>query len=497
MTHGISFPVGPDGGRPTSGPGREVVAAALRPVDPVGARAAEQETAWRSRYLLHFRRLVEAGLPTPEGWQQIAEAGLSAVRRTMVVAGEDGQADRPVESLVTAPAARELDAIVVEGDGAAPAEFELPYRGQRLRGRTLHDQLDTWERAGILEPSAAEALRAVAEHPEWLRLEGHTVAVLGAGAEMGPLRPLLAWGATVAAVDLPTPAIWERVVGVASSAAGRLLVPVTAGAGDNDLARDAGADLLAEVPSVADWIGGLGGRLVLGNYLYADGGTHVRVSVAADVLATRVTGVRPDTVLGFLATPTDAFVVPHDAVAHANRAYDERSGAAKVVGRPLRWLSRGRLLHRAYPPGADVGIGDCLVPAQGPNYALAKRVQRWRATLERRDGRQVSFHVAPSTRTRSVVKNRALAAAFAGAHRFGVEVFDPDTSNTLMAGLLVHDLVAGTPSGVATRGEAGHPWHPWQDEAYAAVHGGLWRAPYEPRSALGLAAVLGYASARG
>jgi hypothetical protein len=29
------------------------------------------------------------------------------------------------------------------------------------------------------------------------------------------------------------------------------------------------------------------------------------------------------------------------------------------------------------------------------------------------------------------------------------------------------------------------------------VHGGLWRAPYEPRSALGLAAVLGYAGARG
>ena len=124
---------------------------------------------------------------------------------------------------------------------------------------------------------------------------------------------------------------------------------------------------------------------------------------------------------------------------------------------------------------------------QGPNYALAKRIQRWRATAARRDGQLVSFHVAPSTRTRSVVKNRALAAAFAGAHRFGVEVFEPDTANTLMAALLVHDLSTATPA---------HE-HPWQDEAYAAVHGGLWRAPYEPRSALGLAAVLGYASARG
>ena len=139
------------------------------------------------------------------------------------------------------------------------------------------------------------------------------------------------------------------------------------------------------------------------------------------------------------------------------------------------------------PPFADPGISDCLVPQQGPNYALAKRLQRWRACTARRDGQQVSFHVAPSTRTRSVVKNRALAAAFAGAHRFGVEVFDPSTSNTLMAALLVHDLVAPRPEHA----------HPWLDEAYGAVHGGIWRAPYEPRSALGLAALLGFANVRG
>jgi hypothetical protein len=127
------------------------------------------------------------------------------------------------------------------------------------------------------------------------------------------------------------------------------------------------------------------------------------------------------------------------------------------------------------------------VPAQGPNYALAKRLQRWRATVARRDGTTVSFHVAPSTRTRSVVKNRALAAAFAGAHRFGIEVFEPGTANVLMAALLVHDLMTEPPQ---------HE-HPWQDEAHAAVHGGLWRAPYAPRSALGLSALLGFAATRG
>jgi hypothetical protein len=306
---------------------------------------------------------------------------------------------------------------------------------------------------------------------------------------MGPLGPLLGWGASVAAVDLPASGIWDRVLRTARAGAGRLLVPVPAEGdlADREPSGVAGVDLLAEVPEVATWLQDVPGRLVVGNYLYADGGTHVRVSVAADALAQRVSRDRPDTALAFLATPTDVFAVPRDAVEQSTQAYAARSRAGKTIGRPLRWASRGRLLRRAYAPDADPGIGDCLVPVQGPSYALAKRIQRWRATAARAAGQEVSLHVAPSTRTRSVVKNRALAAAFAGAHRFGVEVFEPDTANTLMAALLVHDLVAGVP---------GHE-HPWQDEAYGAVHGGLWRAAYEPRSALGLAAMLGYASARG
>jgi hypothetical protein len=98
----------------------------------------------------------------------------------------------------------------------------------------------------------------------------------------------------------------------------------------------------------------------------------------------------------------------------------------------------------------------------------------------------VSLNVAPATRTRSVVKNKALAAAYAGSHRFGVEIFDPATSNTLMAALLVHDLRAG----------AAPQTEPWQDEAVNAAHGGLWTAAYDPRSALGLAAVLGIGALR-
>ena len=131
--------------------------------------------------------------------------------------------------------------------------------------------------------------------------------------------------------------------------------------------------------------------------------------------------------------------------------------------------------------GQDVGIADVLVPQQGPNYTLAKRVQRWRATVAQADGCTVSANVAPATRTRSVMKNRMLAAAYSGAQTFGVEVFAPETSRVLMAAVLVHDMRTG-PALLA---------HPDDLFVSQAAHGGLWRIGYAPRSVIGIAALRG------
>ena len=480
---GVVFPAGPDGRRSTAALGRAVVADALRPVDPAGALSAEQETNWRAGYLVHFRRLVEAGLASPGAALAIAGAGLGSLHERMRVAGAAGE--HGLGRLRHEPAP--LGTVTVAGEGEPETELSLPYRGTRLRGDDLRRRLDAWVADGVVEPSCAEAVGAVAEHPEWLRLADRTVVVLGAGAEMGPLTALLRWGVQVAGVDLPRAPLWERVLATARRGAGTLLVPAV-GADAAARAADLGVDLVEEVPAVADWVSALPGAPVLGNYVYADGAANVRVSVAVDALTVRLRVARPEAALAFLATPTDVFAVPAEAVAHSARSYDTRPRAAKLLGRPLRTLSAGRLLRRAYVPGADPGVNDSLVAQQGPNYALAKRLQRWRAAVARSEGATVSLNVAPPTRTRSVVKNRALAAAYAGAHRFGVEVFEPATANVLMAALLVHDLHTG--------GGPRHA-HPWQDEAWAAVHGGLWRAPYAPRSALGLAAVLGLGAARG
>ncbi len=481
---GVVFPE-TDGRRSTSATGRAVVSDALAAVDPVGAAAAHRETNWRSGYLTHFRRLVEAGLPSYSDARSIAEAGLASLHSRMVWADPDGR-QVSLDAALGGAAGSPADIMTTEalgGVGEADTALTVPYRGRRLAGDDLRRQLDTWVDQGTVEPSLREAVGTVMDQPEMLRLEGRTVVVLGAAAEMGPLRSLLRWGATVAALDLPRPDVWARLLEDTAEAPGRLLVPVSPGA--SPLAERAGIDLIHDLPTATGWVSGLEGHLVLGNYVYADGATNVRVSTAVDALTQTVRANRANTALSFLGTPTDIFAVPREAVDAATESYAQRR-TSKLLRVPLRTLSGGRLLRRTYVPGEDPGINDSVVVQQGPNYLLAKRIQRWRATAARAEGAQVSFKVAPPTRTRSVLKKRALAAAYAGAHRFGVEVFEPGTANTLMAALLVHDLMAGSPA----------QEHPWQDEAYAAAHGGLWRSAYDPRSALGLAALLGAASAR-
>ena len=464
----VVFPRAEDGQRSGSAFGRAVVADALRVADPAAATAAERETDWRTGYLPHFRAVVEAGLD--DGYD-IARAGLASVHSRMRVAHDDGEMSLDD---VFDQAAEPLETVTVRGEGKPEQELVLPYRGELLRGDALLRQLDRWVELGTIEPSCAEAVREVAAEPEWLDLSDQRLVVLGAGAEMGPLPAVLAWGGTVVGIDLPRPQVWARVAATARESAGTLIAP-------GATIERAGVDLVTGLPAAAQWLLGIEGRLVLGNYVYAPGPAYPRLSAAVDALCLRVQRERPDTALAFLATPTDVFAVPPAVVEQATGRFRERPAGRKLVGA----LSGGRLLQPNYPAGADPGIADSLVPQQGPNYALAKRIQRWRASVARRDGTTVGFSVAPPTHTRSVTSNRLLAAAYAGAHMFGVEIFEPATSNRLMAALLVHQLRKPRPAAPAV----------WRDEAIGAAHGGLWRSAYRPRTALGLAAVRGLPAA--
>jgi hypothetical protein len=84
---------------------------------------------------------------------------------------------------------------------------------------------------------------------------------------------------------------------------------------------------------------------------------------------------------------------------------------------------------------------DGIVVAQGPNYALAKRIQHWRAMVHLAQGNPVSSNIAPSTATISVVHNKQFAAAYGGFRFFKpMWVSFQETSNAVMAALLISDI---------------------------------------------------------
>jgi hypothetical protein len=540
MDDGITFPE-VDGRRPTSSTGRAVVADAVRSADPRLAAAVEAERDWRHGYLAHFREMTARAATVPGAALGISAAGLDAVhhRFRFRTRGEDVpllpalraglDAVRRNPALFTAT----ITGSASRATGSA-AGLSVPYRGGRLTGDDLRRRSDTWVAAGVAEPSFAQTVRRLLADPSLLDARDLTVVVLGAGAQMGPVVSLLRWGAHVVAVDLPGYATWRRLIDLARTSPGRLSVPVRhwlpGKATDDEIAAAAGVDVVAETPQLLGWLAELEGPFTLGNYVYADGAMHVRASVAVDALIAELGALRPDMSLAFLATPTDAFCVPPEAVEDSRRRYAERGWARRLGGLG----SAGKLFAPNYEgmltlsDGRPAGLNDSLVPQQGPNYALAKRIQRWRALHERAAGRVVSLNIAPATRTRSVMRNRLLAAGYAGAHRFGVEVFDPSTSNTLMAALLVNDLRGGrssspssrsalpsrsspeparsasatssgpgtptpteTETGTGTGTGTGTAEHPVELFWHQALHGGLWRTPFAPRSVLGVAVVLG------
>jgi len=466
-----------DGSRSTTATGRGILADAARAADAGLAERIESASNWRSAYLPFVRELTEACAIAPQSSLAISEAGLASMRARMVF--ERSGQTLELEQAFRAGGGERLQTGEIRGTAAPVTELRVPYRGRELRGRELEAQLGSWVRAGVVEPSFAVAIRRVMEHPEWLALPGRRVAVIGAGAEMAPLEPLSSWGAHVIAIDLPVAKIWKRVTDVIRQGAGTATVPLAADG-------TPGVDVARSLPETRTWLDGAAqeDQLVLGMYAYADGGAHVCVTAAVDALATDLLSRREGSALAYLATPTDAFVVPEDAVAEARAAYASR-GLRRVAQAPLRALSRGRLFAPAYPGTSRVA--DVLVPQQGPNYALAKRIQRWRGVAASVNGHAVSFNVAPATWTRSVTKNRVLAAAYAGARRFGIEIFAPATSRVLMAALLVHDL--NEPSAEGRDPEVLF--------SHGAAHGGLWRAAYQPRSVLGVAALTGLHTALG
>src|SRR5690606_21230519 len=110
---------------------------------------------------------------------------------------------------------------------------------------------------------------------------------------------------------------------------------------------------------------------------------------------------KANTSLMYMCTPTDVYAVPAEVIEASKEKYAERSKAQTLISKSVATLSRQHFFqknsHELIQSGDQAyGICDCLVVEQGPNYALAKRIQQWRATLDRKSTRVNSSHVKVS-----------------------------------------------------------------------------------------------------
>ncbi len=492
---GVIFPRDADGRRSSTAVVRETFARAVEAVDANLAAAIRGERRWREQYVDHLYRIAHISAGNPETALSIARAGLAAAHQACVF-----QCEAQELSLVDAMeniAQPAFHTGRIRGQASRDGQVcTVPYKGQDLSGEALRAQLADWEERGIIEPSCGAAVRAIqqAENPD---LSGRQFVLLGANSEMGPIDMLLRLGATVIAVDIERPETWLRLFEMARDSAGTLVfpsrTPLPEEASTEQLARLAGANLLTDAPGICAWLQTFTGPMTVGSYAYLDGARHVRVALAMDAIVARLARSRDDLSYAVLLTPTDVYVIPGE-VAQVSLQRSRVASLSGLLPAVLRMSSSDRVFARNIRAlvdssnGKRYGIVDCQLIQQGPAYALAKSIQRWRAMVLRADGYRVSANVAAATRTRSVVSNKLFAAAYRGCEVFGVEAFEPGTNSKLMALTLVHDIL-GSDTAANPERTLDHPLELFMD---GANHGGFWRIAYQVRSAIAAAVVAGW-----
>jgi len=518
---GAEFPEDGKGGRSTSEAGKKVIAASFK-----GAGNAEAEAAclavknWRFGYNRQIVKLARIGCSSPAAALGSAEAGLAWMYDHMVYHSADQKLTGPVGATVDKVSASFHTGTVVGKKSAKGLTYTVPYdggwhptkphpppAGAVLTGSDLKAQATQWAQGGIIEPDAAAALCWTSDYfASGKSLEGVYVVMIGAGSAMGPFPKLLEMGATVVAIDIPgnwgkggkrpTSTLWKRLCATAADSPGSLVFPLDkpqASCGsDEEMWESSGCDLMKQPGEIANWLVSWqatipkDAKVMIGNYTYLDGDLHVKLALCADYCIQKLRKARPSTGVAFLCTPTDIHVCTDASDAAARANYGAGFGSLGLE-KLAHLLSGGKFLvpNFSKPVEATNGSGkkihlvDGLSVAQGPNYALAKRMQHWRAQIEFEAGATVSSMVAPSTATVSVIHNKTFAWAYGGMPYFKYEIFKQETTNAVMAAMLMHDtLNAQTPKNPNNKAKFGID-NSLELFRTQAVHGGLWRSPYK------------------
>jgi len=334
------------------------------------------------------------------------------------------------------------------------------------------DKVKKWQGRGVIEPDTASVLCEMINDNKWIKsLENKVFVLLGALSEMGPLQPLLDFGATVVAVDYSAKPVQERLFKQLEGRAGKLIVPLKPGTlqlNQSEWAANSGADLLMDFPEVADWLVGVcpDKEMIIGPYCYLDGERFIKIVAAMDGICQTVAKKRSSpTGMVYYATPTDCHMVHPEVV----------DAAKKQTHGGLAGFFSMFTTKPSFPSENNVNgvpFVNCVVAEQGPNYVLAKRMQTWRAMLARNNGQKVSLNVAPTTKTTSVMKNKIFAFTMAGMPSFQpMEPFETLTTKSVMAALMINDF-GNKNSSSNPDVKLDHPLHILQK---TSVHGGMFR----------------------
>lgn len=494
---GIIFPQNEKGERSTGDVAKKIFAATFNAMGETQlANDVMQERNWRYKYNKYILKHVEKSLKSPESALAAANAGLNYMHENFdFVRGNQtmklGEAMKNIKGTFSTG--------FVQGTKPKPSSPELviPYKGRQLRGADLIAQVEKWSKYGTIEPSAAEAIIMVAKNNKWVDLSDRYFVILGAGSAMGPYLVLIALGANIIGIDLDRAPIWKRLIGIARESCGTLTFPLKKDQNecktDDELFENAGSNLISQAPEINNWLSNIypNKPLTIGCYVYLDGDNHVKVVLACDAIMKGMTENRKlKAGVAYLCTPTDIHVIPDEARRAALSNYSSMS-LENIVLLPFKFIP-GQFVKNAMKPitsndGQQFSIVDGLLVPQGPNYALAKRMQHWRAIVARAQGSFASSHIAPSTSTASVVHNKTFAWAYDGLPYFRpIEIFSQETSNAVMTSILVHDL--NNTKAVANPDVPLH--NPLELFKYNSFNGGVWRSGYTFASLGGPAVII-------
>lgn len=462
---------------------RNILLAATKNVDALLNKKIQQVGNWRKEYLEVYRELARTEFYQEQNGLEIAKVGLDLLAKS--IRDESG---RDLQQIVEAGwvGDAQVETFIVSGTE--------PPRQLSVSGiSSLTDAAQIWAHEKLAEPGLVGSFKFLDAHKK-LPIAMDLLIALAGGAEYAPTRHWLALGGTVAVVARSNPKRWSDLIAHARNSGGTLLVPVlksrvsqdSIALTDEAISQNAGLDICEDAEALAGWVAALSmtrkERIVLGQYAYAPGAKHILVQAVQDALAAKLCAGLPANriALAWLATPTDSTAVPAEVLQDALDRYAARPKAVKFRDFLLGMKkTNGQFFETRF--GEKLALIDPTSTLQGSSYALAKRSQRWRAYLANSQGVKVSYAVAPPARTESVFSFRVLRATFRGAPAFGVQAFSVSDAAVAATALLIRDLHGPMPNRGST---ALH--------TQSAIHGGLWRMIYLPKSVWNKATLIGW-----